>query len=37
MFVYGDGSVRPVPLNIDMKIFTYLATIGNGESTGGDQ
>jgi len=37
MFVYGDGSVRPVPMNIDMKIFTYLATIGNGESTGGDQ
>ena len=33
-FVYGDGSVRPVNLNLDMKIFTYLATIGNGESTG---
>jgi prepilin-type processing-associated H-X9-DG protein len=35
-FVYGDGSVRPIMRNIDMKIFTYLATIGNGESTGGD-
>ncbi len=33
-FVYGDGSVRPVNMNLDMKIFTYLATIGNGESTG---
>jgi prepilin-type N-terminal cleavage/methylation domain-containing protein len=36
LFAYGDGSIRPVPMNIDMKIFTYLATIGNGESTGGD-
>jgi prepilin-type N-terminal cleavage/methylation domain-containing protein/prepilin-type processing-associated H-X9-DG protein len=33
-FVYGDGSVRPVMRSIDMKIFTYLATIGNGETTG---
>jgi prepilin-type N-terminal cleavage/methylation domain-containing protein len=31
-FAYGDGSVRPVPLTIDMKVFTYLATIGNGEA-----
>ena len=35
-FVYGDGSVRPVTRSIDMKIFTYLATIGNGETTQGD-
>jgi prepilin-type processing-associated H-X9-DG protein len=35
-FVYGDGSVRPVMRTIDMKIFTYLATIGNGETTQGD-
>jgi prepilin-type N-terminal cleavage/methylation domain-containing protein len=34
MFAYGDGSVRPLPINIDMKIFTYIATIGNGESVG---
>ena len=34
MFAYGDGSVRPLPTNIDMKIFTYIATIGNGESVG---
>jgi len=33
-FAYGDGSVRPIPLNIDMRIFTYIATIGNGESVG---
>lgn len=32
-FVYGDGSVRPVMRTIDMKLFTYLATIGNGETT----
>ena len=31
-FAYGDGSVRAVPLTIDMKIFTFLATIGNGET-----
>jgi len=31
-FAWGDGSVRPIPLNIDMKIFTYMSTIGNGES-----
>jgi len=35
-FVYGDGSVRPVMRTIDMKIFTYLATIGNGETTGAE-
>jgi hypothetical protein len=34
MFAYGDGSVRPVPLNINMQIFEYIATIGNGESVG---
>jgi prepilin-type N-terminal cleavage/methylation domain-containing protein len=34
MFSYGDGSVRPLPINIDMKIFTYISTIGNGESVG---
>jgi prepilin-type N-terminal cleavage/methylation domain-containing protein/prepilin-type processing-associated H-X9-DG protein len=33
-FAYGDGSVRPIMLSIDMKIFTYIATIGNGESVG---
>jgi prepilin-type N-terminal cleavage/methylation domain-containing protein/prepilin-type processing-associated H-X9-DG protein len=33
-FAYGDGSVRPITLNIDMRIFTYIATIGNGESVG---
>jgi prepilin-type N-terminal cleavage/methylation domain-containing protein len=32
IFVYGDGSVRPIAMNIDMKLFTYLATIGNGET-----
>jgi prepilin-type processing-associated H-X9-DG protein len=31
-FVYGDGSVRPVNLNIDMTMFRRLATIGNGET-----
>src|SRR5262245_6132542 len=31
-FAFGDGSVRTIRTNIDMKIFTYLATIGNGES-----
>src|SRR5436305_755516 len=31
-FAFGDGSVRPIMLNIDMKIFTYMATIGNGET-----
>ena len=31
-FVYGDGSVRPIRLTIDMKVFTYLSTIGNGET-----
>jgi prepilin-type N-terminal cleavage/methylation domain-containing protein/prepilin-type processing-associated H-X9-DG protein len=33
-FAYGDGSVRGISLNIDMKIFTYIATIGNGETIG---
>jgi prepilin-type N-terminal cleavage/methylation domain-containing protein len=33
LFAYGDGSVRPIATNIDMKIFTYIATIGNGETT----
>ena len=37
IFVYGDGSVRPITRTIDMKVFTYLATIGNGETTQGDQ
>jgi hypothetical protein len=32
-FAYGDGSVRPVQMNIDMRIFTFLATVGNGETT----
>jgi prepilin-type N-terminal cleavage/methylation domain-containing protein len=31
-FAWGDGSVRPIMTNIDMKIFQYMATIGNGES-----
>jgi hypothetical protein len=31
-FAYGDGSVRPVMTNIDMRVFTFLATIGNGET-----
>jgi prepilin-type N-terminal cleavage/methylation domain-containing protein len=30
-FVYGDGSVRSVSTSIDMKMFTYLATIAGGE------
>jgi prepilin-type N-terminal cleavage/methylation domain-containing protein len=30
-FVYGDGSVRPVKTTIDMRIFTFLATIAGGE------
>jgi len=37
LFVYGDGSVRPVATNVDMKLFTYLATIGNGETVTADQ
>jgi prepilin-type processing-associated H-X9-DG protein len=32
-YVFGDGSVRTIKTNIDMKLFTYLATIGNGETT----
>jgi hypothetical protein len=31
-FSWGDGSVRSITTNIDMKIFQYLATIGNGEA-----
>ncbi len=31
-YVFGDGSVRTIKTNIDMKLFTYLATIGNGET-----
>src|SRR5262245_5118183 len=30
-FLYGDGAVRSVRTSIDMKVFTYLATIGGGE------
>src|SRR5262249_698934 len=30
-FLFGDGSVRPVRTSIDMKQFTYMATIGGGE------
>jgi prepilin-type N-terminal cleavage/methylation domain-containing protein/prepilin-type processing-associated H-X9-DG protein len=30
-FLYGDGAVRTVRTSIDMRIFTYLATIGGGE------
>jgi prepilin-type N-terminal cleavage/methylation domain-containing protein len=37
IFVYGDGSVRPVATNVDMKLFTYLSTIGNGETVTTDQ
>ncbi len=37
IFAYGDGSVRPIATNIDMKLFTYLATIGNGETVSTDQ
>ena len=32
-FVYGDGSVRPIKTSIDMKTFTYLATVAGGEVT----
>jgi prepilin-type processing-associated H-X9-DG protein len=31
-FAYGDGSVRAIRTNMDMQLFTFLATIGNGES-----
>jgi hypothetical protein len=31
-FAYGDGSVRSVKTNIDMRVFTFMATIGNGET-----
>jgi prepilin-type N-terminal cleavage/methylation domain-containing protein/prepilin-type processing-associated H-X9-DG protein len=30
-FLYGDGSVRGVRTTIDMKVFTYLATVAGGE------
>jgi prepilin-type N-terminal cleavage/methylation domain-containing protein/prepilin-type processing-associated H-X9-DG protein len=30
-FVFCDGSVHPISTNIDMILFGYLATIGNGE------
>ena len=30
-FVYGDGSVRGIRTSIDMKVFTYLATVAGGE------
>jgi len=32
-FAWGDGSVRAIPTNINMQVFQYLATIGNGETT----
>jgi Protein of unknown function (DUF1559) len=32
-FAFGDGSVRTIKTTIDMRIFTWMATIGNGEST----
>jgi prepilin-type N-terminal cleavage/methylation domain-containing protein len=31
-FAFGDGSVRIIRNNIDMQVFTYMATIGNGET-----
>jgi hypothetical protein len=31
-FAWGDGSVRPINTNIQMTIFQYVSTIGNGES-----
>jgi prepilin-type N-terminal cleavage/methylation domain-containing protein/prepilin-type processing-associated H-X9-DG protein len=30
-FVFGDGSVRPVKTSIDMRLFTFQATIAGGE------
>ena len=30
-FLYGDGAVRTVRTSIDMKVFTYLATVAGGE------
>jgi prepilin-type processing-associated H-X9-DG protein len=30
-FVFCDGHVRSIPTTIDMKVFTYLATIAGGE------
>jgi prepilin-type N-terminal cleavage/methylation domain-containing protein len=30
-FLYGDGGVRGVRTTIDMKLFTYMATISGGE------
>jgi prepilin-type N-terminal cleavage/methylation domain-containing protein/prepilin-type processing-associated H-X9-DG protein len=35
-FVYADGSVRSIKTAIDMKMFTYLATVGGGEVVQGD-
>ena len=32
-FVFGDGSVRGIRMQIDMNIFVGMATIGNGEVT----
>src|SRR5262245_42281806 len=29
-FVYGDGSVRAVKTSIDMRLFTFMSTIGGG-------
>jgi len=31
-FLYGDGSVRGLKTTIDMRIFTYLATVAGGET-----
>jgi len=31
-FVFGDGSVRQLKTNMDMVVFTQLATIGGGET-----
>jgi len=31
-FAWGDGSVRAIPTNINMQVFQYLSTIGNGET-----
>jgi len=35
-FLYGDGAVRPVKTSIDMRVFTYLATVAGGEIIPGD-
>jgi len=31
-FLYGDGSVRGVKTTIDMRIFTFMATVAGGET-----